>query len=132
MNAMQEAMQELREAMGDPVDGAGVTVTYYNEIGDSFQPAGCWQGQTPFRVEDGDNNRVVWREFDLLIPVASLKLNGVLFEPKQGHWITIVLPDPYGTQRFEVNAPNNEQVFRYMDHECTVYRVHFKRMVYTP
>lgn len=129
MNRMQKAVQRLQTVLGDPVSGVGVAITYFKSAGESFAVSGAWQGRTPFRVENGDNNRVIWREFDLLIPVASLKYNDVLFTPAQGHYISIVLPNPYGVTRFEVNAPNEEQVFRYSDHECTIYRVHFKRMV---
>lgn len=127
-NRMQKAMGQLASRLGNPTTGIGVECTYFKRDGTSIALQGAWQAKTPFRVEDGENSRVIWREFDLMIPVSSLMFDGVKVEPEKGHYISMSFPLPLGVQRFEVSAPNDEPDWRFADQQCTIYRVHFKRM----
>jgi hypothetical protein len=120
VNRMQQAIAILKQKLQA---SAGIIVIYHR--GSASTNVGCWLGNTAFRVNDQTNSRLVWSERDYLIPVENLKINGVLVTPTYGDWIEETDQNNV-TRRFELSAPQGEQVWRYSDQQKTLYRIHTK------
>lgn len=107
---------------------AAVEVIYHKLEGgvDTVIPLVCWVGNTLFKILEKDNQRMEWGDRDYLIPVASLVVGVVPFQPAKGHWIEEMLP--HGLTSFEIGAPDKEPDWRWSDAQHTVYRVHTKKV----
>jgi len=122
VNRVQKAVQHLIDVM---LKNAPVELTYHRG-NDSASVTG-WVGVTAFRVSEQSNSRVIWSDRDYLIPVANLKINGVLTEPDSGDWVE---ENINGTiRKFELIAPQGEQVWRYSDPQKMIFRLHTKEIV---
>lgn len=105
-------------------------LVYHSGVNTVVLERKAWTGRTAFRISDISNevSRIQWSDRDIFIPVADLSIGGNLHIPLQGDWMEIDFPEPYGLQRFEVSAPDGEQIFRYSDPQAMIYRIHVKRM----
>ena len=126
MNRMYKGIQRLKQRLGTD---ANITVTY-KRGSDSITLEGVWFGMQMFRIIDNDTNRVEWSDRDFLIPVEKLVINSNLAQPQRGDRIEVTMPLPYGLQKFEVSAPDNERPWRFSDQQGLLYRVHTKRVLY--
>ncbi len=105
----------------------GVSVAYSRE-GLSVTLT-AWIGRTVFRQDmaNGTGGQVVFGDRDYLFPVASLVLDGVAVEPRQGDRITQTVGGLART--FEVLTPETgDPAARYSDPQKTVWRVHTKEV----
>lgn len=109
---------------------AGVAIIYHRlrDGVDTAIPLIVSLGATFFKVDDREGQRSQWSERDYLIPVVSLVVDGVLFQPAKGDWIAEAMPLPHGVQHYEISAPNDEPAWRWSDAQHTLYRVHCKRV----
>lgn len=105
-----------------------VSIVYHKLDGDvdTSIPLTVYVGNTLFKIEDRDGQRMEWGDRDYLIPVVDLNVADVLFQPAKGHYIEEVLDNV--TVIFELSAPSNEPVWRWSDPEHITYRIHTKRM----
>jgi hypothetical protein len=121
MNRMEKAVQQLINRM---IATVPVNIIYHR--GTASTNIVCWIGTTAFRITDQGNSRLTWSDRDYMIPVASLKINGILIEPDYGDWIEETV---FGTLRkFELMAPQGEQVWRHSDQQKMIYRIHTKEV----
>lgn len=126
-NRMLAGMMHLKKRK---LESEAVSIVYHR--GNQSLTLTVWTGRTMFRVSDSDNTRVEWSDRDYFIDPDTLVFDSVKVIPRRGDWIEEVLPEPKGTERYELAAPENEQVFRWADSQHTFYRVHTKRMKGTP
>lgn len=122
MNRMEKAVQQLINRM---IKNVPVNIIYHR--GSASTNIVCWIGTTAFRITDQGNSRLKWSDRDYMIPVASLKINGVLVEPDYGDWIEETFTDG-AVRRFELMAPQGEQVWRHSDQQKMIYRIHTKEI----
>lgn len=127
MGLLQDGQAMLTQTLAA---AAGVSVVYSRTVNGVTVSTTltAWVGRTLFAGSNDTNGaRVEWGERDYLIPVASLKLNGVAVIPqKQTDRITETIN---GTPVvFELQTPTGEPVWRFSDQYRTLYRVHCKRV----
>lgn len=107
---------------------AGITIIYHFDSINSIELVKkCWTGRQMFRIVDGDVSRIEWSDRDYMIPVAELLNGGILTLPARGHWIEQVFPLPKGNERYKLQAPESEPVWRYSNPQNTIYRIHTKK-----
>lgn len=127
MGVFESAQAELNSAFAAEASIEG-GITYHRGT-KSVVITTAWIGTTPFRFEESGSSRLEYSERDYLIPVDSLILDSIKVKPQKGDYIIQVMPEPLGSQTYELSTPNDEPVWRYSDPQCTRYRVHCKRMV---
>lgn len=124
-DVFSEMMGELSEAFSTE---AKCTIKYHRANRSKIIDT-AWMGRTPFRVNEEVEGRakIEWQERDYLIPVADLKIDGVLIKPQLGDWIEQIIPAVANPNTYKVSAPQGEQIWRYSDPQETVFRIHTKR-----
>lgn len=123
MNRFQRGQAHLVKRF---LANAQITVRYHRKDAPTIL-IDVWPNETLFRVLDKENTRLEWGDRDYIIPVASLKINGILTEPAKTDWIEETFPQPHGIQFFMLSAPETEPIWRWDDLQRTAYRVHTKR-----
>ena len=91
----------------------------------------AWYGRQVFRTIEGNTSIVQYSDRDIHIPVEDLVFNGNRILPRRGHWVEIFEPEPKVKVRFELAAPEGEQVYRYMDTYNLVYRIHTRAVLFS-
>lgn len=127
MNRFERSMVQLNRRMR--IAGRIVALVYTRKNGDSITIENkAWAGRQAFRVEDNGRSRLDFSDADFMIPVDLLVVNGTVVIPERGDRITVVRDAPTGMKTYELRAPNDEQVFRFLDSQQTTYRCHTKEI----
>jgi hypothetical protein len=135
-NRLQRGVEWLSKRHGQAAALASIIYVRASEFdGGSGQPDSVTlynvtAGNYAFRIEDRflpGNSRVEWSDRDYLIPRNKLLISSVLVEPARGDYILETLPS--GTYKFELYAPNDEQVWRWSEPEQVTYRIHTRKVL---
>ena len=104
---------------------AGGQIIY--QRGDSRVWIDATFGQTEFQIDEENGVRIEHSDRDFIFAADALILSGSLATPQRGDRITVVAEEHGDGQVFEVLAPSGSQVYRLVNPEGHVLRVHTKR-----
>lgn len=122
-NVIADGIAWARQQLGEH---ASETVTYSRAGVGTATLTDAVVGKTDFRTNDTAKARVQWGDCDLIVPVASLKLNGVAVTPAALDRFTRTIGG--AAVVFEVSAPTGEKAWRHTDSARTHYRIHGKQV----
>lgn len=103
---------------------AGTTVTYVR--GNSAVQLSSVVGRTDFRADDVDEVIAEYRSKDFCFKTCEMVLNGQQITPQRGDLIREEVDGGIVNVYEALRPDGGEQVWRYMDHDGAMVRVHTK------